>query len=124
MSETNVARSASSRSARSERLRRLSKRIAIVLLLLAIPTLSTLAKKSWYLPQTDTAHYLNGAIKMKVSHARLLADREPALPAAQRVPPPVQSGTIGRAQPKPSLPSIRITAVPQHRPPPAYLRGL
>jgi hypothetical protein len=99
------------------------KRIAIVLLLLAIPTLSTLAKKNWYLPQTDTAHYLNGAIKMRVSHAPLLAEREPLLRVVQLVSPPVQTGTIGRVQPKPSLPSILITAVPQYRPPPS-LRGL
>jgi len=92
--------------------------MAIVLLLLAIPTLSTLAKKSWYLPQTDTGHYLNGAIKMKVSHAPFLADREPPLPVSQLVPPQQQTATIGRAQPKPSVPSICVTAVPQHRPPP------
>ena len=118
MPETNVFRAPSPRSACSERLRCLLKRLAIVLLLLAIPALSTLAKKSWYLPQADTAHYLNGAIKMKVSHARLLADREPPLPIAQLVPPPVQTRTIERAQPKPSVPSIRITAFPQYRPPP------
>jgi hypothetical protein len=94
------------------------KRIAIVLLLLAIPALSTLAKQSWYLPQADTGHYLNGAIKMRVSHARFLADRKPSLPTAQLVPPPAQTTTIGRAQPRPSVPSIGITAVPQHRPPP------
>jgi hypothetical protein len=94
------------------------KRIAIVLLLLAIPTLSTLAKTSWYLPQADTAHYLNGAIKMKVSHARFLADREPPLPVAKLVPPPVQTTTIRRAQPKPSVPPIGVTSFPRYRPPP------
>jgi hypothetical protein len=118
MSETNVARSSAPRTAGSERWRCLLKRIAIVLLLLAIPTLSTLAKKSWYLPQADTGHYLNGAIKMKVSHAPFLADREPPLPAAQLVPPPQLTATIRRAQPKPSVPSLDITAVPQYRPPP------
>ena len=118
MSETNVARSASPRSSRSERLRCILKRIAIVLLLLAIPALSTLAKQSWYLPQADTAYYLNGAIKMKVSHGRLLADREPPLPVAQLAPPPPLTTTLGPAQPKPSVPSLRITAVPQYRPPP------
>src|SRR5580692_611266 len=104
--------------ARSERLLCLLKRIAIVLLLLAIPALSTLAKQSWYLPQADTGHYLNGAIKMKVSHAGFPADREPALPVAQLVPPSVQTVTLRPTQPKPSVPAIRVTAVPQHRPPP------
>lgn len=94
------------------------KRIAIVLLLLAIPTLSTLAKTSWYLPQADTGHYLNGAIKMKVSHARFLADREPPLPVTQLFPRPVQIATVAPARPKAFVPLIGITAVPQHRPPP------
>jgi hypothetical protein len=114
----NAARFAVPRSAHSERLRCILKRIAIVLLLLAIPTLSTLAKKSWYLPQADTAHYLNGAIKMKVTHARSLADWEPPLPAARLAPPPVQIITVRPAQPKTSVPLTGITAVPQHRPPP------
>jgi hypothetical protein len=121
MPETNVVRAANPRSASSERLLSLLKRIAIVLLLLAIPALSTLAKKSWYLPQADTAHYLNGAIKMKVSHARFLADREPPLPIAKLVPPPVQTMTIGRAQTKPSARPIAITAFPRYRPPPFAL---
>jgi hypothetical protein len=123
MPEMNVVRAANPHSARSERVLCMVERVAIVLLLLAIPALSTLAKTSWYLPQADTGHYLNGAIKMKVSHAPVLADREPLLSIAQLIPPPVQITTIRRAQPKPSLPSIEITAVPQYRPPP-YLRGL
>jgi hypothetical protein len=123
MPDSNVFRAPSPRSAYSERLQCLLKRVAIVLLLFAIPALSTLAKKSWYLPQADTAHYLNGAIKMKVSHARFLADPEPPLPVAPLVLPRAQAVTLRRAQPKPSLPSIGIVAVPQHRPPP-YLRGL
>jgi hypothetical protein len=118
MPETNVVRAASPRSARSERLLCMLKRIAIVLLLLAIPALSTLAKTSWYLPQADTAHFLNGAIKMKVSHARFLADREQSLSMAKLVPPPVQAATIRRAQPKPSVPPFGITAFPRRRPPP------
>lgn len=123
MPGTNAAQFASTRSARLERLRCALKRIGIILLLLAIPTLSTLAKTSWYLPQADTGHYLNGAIKMRVSHAPVLTEREPLPSVAHLIPPPVQMTTIRREQPKPSLPSIEITAVPQYRPPP-YLRGL
>jgi hypothetical protein len=119
MSETTFARPASPCSARSERLLCMLKRIAIVLLLLTIPTLSTLAKTNWYLPQADTAHYLNGAIKMKVTHARSLAAWEPPLPAAQLVPPPVQIMAVKPEQPQTSVPLIGITAVPQHRPPPS-----
>lgn len=118
MPDTSVARSVSPRSVRSERLLCTLKRIAVILLLLAIPTLSTLAKTSWYLPQADTAHYRNGAIKMKLTRARSLADPEPPLPIARLIPPPVQVTTIGPARPKISVPLIDITAVPQYWPPP------
>jgi hypothetical protein len=42
-------------------------RALVLLLLCAIPTLSTLAKDSIYLPQSDTAHFINIAAKMKVA---------------------------------------------------------
>lgn len=118
MSEPNVIRSAARRSARSERMLCLLKQVAIVLLLLAIPTLSTLAKKSWYLPQSDTGHYLNGAIKMKVKVARCLVDRVPAAPSAKVVPPPVPVSPVCLQPIEPSGPDIAIVIALQHRSPP------
>jgi hypothetical protein len=118
MPETNVFRALSARSAPSERLLCLLKRIGIVLLLLAVPALSTLAKESWYLPQADTAHYLNGAIKMKVSPTKLAVNREPLLLMAEVVPPLPQTSSIRRAQPKPSGPDIGIIISLRHRSPP------
>jgi hypothetical protein len=100
------------------------KRAAILLLLLAIPVLSTLAKQSWYLPQADTAHYLNGAIKMKVSHAPLLEHWEPSMLAAKLVSlpaAPVQQETIWRENPDVWVPDIGITLSLQHRSPPSLL---
>jgi hypothetical protein len=120
MQEMKIVRAANPRAARSERVLGMPKRVAIVLLLLAIPTLSTLAKKSWYLPQTDTARYLNGAIKMRVTHAPLLTDRAPLLATVNVVPPPVETA-IRPAQPKPSGPDIAITVSLRHRSPPFAL---
>jgi hypothetical protein len=118
MFETHVAGTPSPRSVRQERLRCLLKRTAILLLLLAVPALSTLAKTSWYLPQADAGHYLNGAIKMSVPHARFQADWEPPLPPMKILPPPAPIADLQPAQPKPSGPDIAITTCLRHRSPP------
>lgn len=100
------------------------KRTAVVLLLLAVPLLSTLAKDSWYLPQANTAHYLNGAIKMKVSHAKLLVRWEPPMPTMKLVPPPMPRevlARIGAERLDPLVPDIGVTLSLQHRSPPSYL---
>ena len=94
------------------------KRTALVLLLLAVPILSTLAKDSWYLPQGNTAHYLNPAIKMKVSHAPLLVRWEPPMPTANFFPPPAPTVRVTREVENPPVPDIGITLSLQHRSPP------
>jgi hypothetical protein len=104
-----------------ERWREVSKHAAIVLLLLAVPILSTLAKNSWYLPQADTAHYLNPAIKMKVSHAPLLAQWEPPIPTAKFFPPPEPTKRVEHEVPNPPVPDFGITLSLQHRSPPTAL---
>jgi hypothetical protein len=97
-------------------------RSAVLLLLLAVPALSTLAKNSWYLPQTDTGHYLTGAIKMKIVHSRLLAHRKPLLPVTKVVPPPQPEWPeVRRAQPELSVQSIGITVSLRYRSPPVPL---
>lgn len=97
------------------------KRAAIVLLLLAIPVLSTLAKNSWYLPQTNTAHYLNGAIKMKVSHAPLLARWEPPMPPEKLDPAPATNAPVPPERPRPKVRDIGVILSLQHRSPPFTL---
>jgi hypothetical protein len=101
----------------------LLKRAGLILLLLAVPVLSTLAKTSWYLPQADTGHYLNGAIKMKVSHAPLLTRWEPPVPAATLIPPiPLETQKrIVREYVAPPIPDIGVTLSLQHRSPPPSL---
>jgi hypothetical protein len=54
---------------RARRLVRVLHRVLALLLLAAVPGLSTLAKISWYLPQSNPGHYLTTATKMKVAHA-------------------------------------------------------
>jgi hypothetical protein len=97
------------------------KRTAVVLLLLAIPILSTLAKQSWYLPQADTAHYLNGAIKMKVSHAPLLVRWEPTVPVVKFVPPPSPFEKTKNEEPNPPAPDTGLAISLQRRPPPSAI---
>lgn len=96
-------------------------RLALLLLLLAVPALSTLAKDSWYLPQTNAGHYLTGAIKMKVVHPRLLTDHEPLLAVAKIIPPQPEWPRIRRGQPEFSVLSVGITVSPQLRSPPSPL---
>jgi len=115
------ARSTSGNSGSARRWREVSKRAAVVLLLLAVPILSTLAKNSWYLPQADTAHYLNGAIKMKVSHTPLLVRWEPPMPTAKVFPPPASTERVVPEVPNPPVPDIGITLSLQHRSPPTAL---
>jgi hypothetical protein len=95
--------------------------MAIVLLLLAVPALSTLAKQSWYLPQSNTAHYLNGAVKMRVSQAPLLTNWRPLPALATLVPQRAENRMVRRAEPKPAMPDIGITVSLQHRSPPIAL---
>ena len=76
------------------------KRIAIVLLLLAIPTLSTLAKKSWYLPQADTASLPERRDQNEGVPCPLPGGPGAASARAQLVPPPVQIATVAPARPK------------------------
>ena len=97
------------------------KRTAIVLLLLAVPILSTLAKQSWYLPQANTAHYLNGAIKMKVSHAPLLVHWQPSVTIVKFVPPAPPETFRHKRSIDPPVPDLGVTLSLQHRSPPSSL---
>jgi hypothetical protein len=118
MKRTNFVELSGHRSSDAARWMRLLNRAAVVLLLLAVPFLSTLAKKSWYLPQSDTAHYLNGAVKMKASHGPILVSREPSRPAAELVLPPVLLGSLRPEQTKPSGIDLAVLISLRHRSPP------
>jgi hypothetical protein len=90
----------------------------LALLLFAVPTLATLAKNSWYLPQSNPGHYLNIASKMQVPHCLLILEKTPLRAIAKLVPAPeVIRGTPERDS-EPPKPSIGLTVSLQHRSPP------
>jgi hypothetical protein len=94
----------------------------LLLLLFAVPTLSVLAKTSWYLPHSDTGHYLTGAIKMKTAHSPgvLGAGELPEQTSFETLPRPVIR--IGRrpAEPEPAPLSSDLSVVSiRRRPPPS-----
>jgi hypothetical protein len=98
---------------------RFINRAAVLLLLLAVPALSTVAKKSWYLPQADTGHYLTGAVKMRVAHPPTLLARRPLRLIAKVVSPRPQVRRHQEPELAPETPSISVTVSLQHRSPPA-----
>ena len=102
------------------RLTRTSLQFAtVVLLLFAVAGLSTLAKNSQYLPNSNPAHYINISNKMKGAPAPVLLERAPLYPIAKVVPPqpwaPVNHGVGEISLPSPS---IGVMVSIQHRSPP------
>lgn len=110
---------ARSRPARAERFVRLCNLSGLLVLLLAVATLSTAAKMSWYLPQGDAGHNLTAAIKMKVAHSPIIFDGL-LLQAVANVAPPLPEIRASRpVEPEPEIPSISATVSFQHRSPPS-----
>jgi hypothetical protein len=97
------------------------ERIVLLLLVFAVPTLAVLAKTSWYLPHSDTGHYLTGAIKMKTAHspAVLGAGELPLHPTLQAPPQPVIRISRRPSKPEPAPPFTDLTVSIHRRPPPS-----
>lgn len=90
----------------------------LALLLLAVPTLATLAKDSWYLPQSNPGHYLNIASKMQVPHCPIVFEKTPLEATAKLKPPQPLAQRIPEADSVLPKPSIAVTVSVQHRSPP------
>lgn len=90
----------------------------LVLLLLAVPSLATLAKNSWYLPQSNPVHYLNIASKMRVPQVALVLNKAPLQSIAMLIPAPEVIRSTHEPEPEPPKPSIGVTVALQHRSPP------
>ena len=106
----------------------LSKRFAplvrgalFALLLFAVPALSTLAKNSWYLPQSNPVHYLNIASKMRVPQVAVVLSKTPLQPIAMLIPAPEVIRSTHEPDWQPPKPSIGVTVALQHRSPPSSL---
>jgi len=93
----------------------------LALLLFAVPALSTLAKNSWYLPQSNPIHYLNIASKMQVPHVPVVLEKAPLRPIAMLVPAPEVIRSTHEPDLEPPKPSIGVTVSLQHRSPPSSL---
>jgi hypothetical protein len=93
------------------------------LLLCAVPVLSTLAKDSIYLPQSNTAHFINIAAKMKVADVVTVTSQpqiaEPL--AVHRLPEPAVQITRQDELEVPAVPRVSLTVCMQHRSPPLVL---
>jgi hypothetical protein len=98
-------------------------RFLVLLLLCAIPALSTLAKDSIYLPQSNTAHFINIAAKMKVADVVIVSGRpqiaEPL--AVDRLPEPSIRTIRQDELEAPAAPRVSLTVCLQHRSPPLAL---
>jgi hypothetical protein len=91
------------------------------LLLFAVPTLTTLAKNSWYLPQSNPVHYLNIASKMRVPQVAVVLNKAPLQPIAMLIPAPEVIRSTQEPDWQPPKPSIGVTVALQHRSPPSSL---
>lgn len=98
-------------------------RAIVLLLLCAVPALSTLAKDSIYLPQSNTAHFINIAAKMKVVDAGVpIVAPQLAEPCAR---PMLSRPTIRITRQDqlevPAVAKVSLTICLQHRSPPLVL---
>jgi hypothetical protein len=91
----------------------------LALLLFAVPTLSTLAKTSWYLPQSNPGHYLNIASKMQVRHCAVILEKAPLHTTAKLPIPRPVARSAREADWEPPKPSIGVTVSLQYRSPPS-----
>jgi len=91
----------------------------LTLLLLALPTLATLAKNSWYLPQSNPGHYLNIASKMNVPHGSIVLKQAPLRAIAKLLPAPQVIWRARETDREPPKPSIGLTVSLRHRSPPS-----
>ena len=105
---------------RTERLRLLARRATLLLLLITVPGLSTLAKKSWYLPPSNPGHYLTVASKMNVARPAAVFDATPLQGFASIVLPRPQTRTRLPIDATPFARTMGATISPQRRPPPSF----
>jgi hypothetical protein len=91
----------------------------LALLLFAVPTLSTLAKTSWYLPQSNPGHYLNIASKMQVRHCAVILEKAPLHTTAKLPIPQPVTRSAREDDSVPPKPAIGVIVSLQHRSPPS-----
>jgi hypothetical protein len=90
------------------------KRRLLILPPLTVPTLSTLAKDSWYLPTSNPVHFLNIANKMQVPHCPVVLHKALPQVLASFIPLQPVSRNIGERDFEPPKPSIGVIVSQQH----------
>jgi hypothetical protein len=108
---------------RKQALWRALTRLLVFFLLCAVPVLSTLAKASVYLPQSNTTHFINIAAKMKVADVQVVVSQpEIAEPiAALDLPQPEIRVMRADQLEAPPVPKVSLAVCLQHRSPPLVL---
>jgi hypothetical protein len=98
-------------------------RILVLFLLCAVPVLSTIAKDNIYLPQSNHAHFVNIASKMKVADVSVvIVEPQTAEPlAAITLPQPEIRVTRPDQLEAPPVARVSLTVCLQHRSPPLNL---
>ncbi|MFY9528567.1 MAG: hypothetical protein WBC04_17565 [Candidatus Acidiferrales bacterium] len=96
------------------------RRAAVLLLLVAVVGLSTLAKHSQYLPNTNPARYVSISSKMNVAYSPAVLEPKPLRAVARIVPPQPSIGTSRREEPEPPpIERMGLTVSLQRRSPPS-----
>ena len=97
-------------------------RVAALVVLVAVMALSTLAKNTDYLPDSNPAHYLSSASKMRLVHSPVIQDRTPSHPISKTIPQKQISKETHRNDPGlPSIQKIIFICSFQYRSPPPIL---
>lgn len=98
-------------------------RIVVLFLLCAVPVLSTIAKASVYLPQSNTTHFVNIAAKMKIAEiAVVIVEPQVVEPlVAVALPQPEIRVTRQDQLEAPAVARVSLTVCLQHRSPPLNL---
>jgi hypothetical protein len=97
------------------------RRAVLLLLLFAVPGLSTLAKNSWYLPQSNLGYYLSPATKIEVVRPVVVFDRALLLAIVEAILPEPENRTWLFTQIESSVSKTDFTTSPQPRPRPPTL---
>jgi len=100
--------------------RRRSARIIALVLVLAIPILSTMARRGWYLSPSDHGHYLIDASKVKVALGPILHAPLPLRAAVHSAPWQPRMRVERYVEPTSTLPQYLLGVIIslQHRSPP------
>ena len=93
-----------------------------MILLVAVASLSTLAKNSVYYPHGSHIKYVNIASKMKVAKSPVVFERAALQPVCRLDPPaPEYAKPVRIEPPVPEIQPIGLVVSPQRRPPPEIL---